>query len=105
MSTFAGKLEAFLQNYDELKSVENEEAFLKEFMVSCKISSYRQSCMYCIYMYTCDTFPCENISCVQVATYSFAIARSNKPLAMALAAAIVVNIIHVHTHVHYNTCI
>ena len=33
MSSFEEKLEAFLEEYQQLKSVENEEAFLKEFMV------------------------------------------------------------------------
>lgn len=33
MASFERKLEAFLDNYAQMKSVENEEAFLKEFMV------------------------------------------------------------------------
>lgn len=33
MASFERKLEAFLDSYEQLKSVENEEAFLKEFMV------------------------------------------------------------------------
>lgn len=33
MASFERKLEAFLENYEQMKSVENEEAFLKEFMV------------------------------------------------------------------------
>ena len=33
MASFESKLEAFMETYDKLKSVENEEAFLKEFMV------------------------------------------------------------------------
>ena len=33
MSSFESKLEAFLENYEKLKSVENEEAFLREFIV------------------------------------------------------------------------
>ena len=33
MASFEEKVEAFLDNYDKLKSVENEEAFLKQFMV------------------------------------------------------------------------
>lgn len=35
MATFESKLELFLENYEKLKKVENEEAFLKEFMVRC----------------------------------------------------------------------
>ena len=33
MSSFESKLEAFLEIYEKLKSVENEEAFLREFIV------------------------------------------------------------------------
>lgn len=37
MASFERKIEAFLEYYDEMKSVENEEAFLKEFMVSATV--------------------------------------------------------------------
>ena len=34
MASFSGKMDAFLREYEGLKTVENEEAFTKEFMVS-----------------------------------------------------------------------
>ena len=37
MATFKRKLEAFLDSYEQLKKVEKEEAFLKEFMVSSEL--------------------------------------------------------------------
>ena len=45
MSSFEGKLEAFLENFEHMKSVDNEEAFFKEFMVGA-----RQP-LVCMYMY------------------------------------------------------
>ena len=50
MSSFEGKLEAFLENFEHMKSVDNEEAFFKEFMVGARQPLV---CIYvCIYMYT-----------------------------------------------------
>ena len=37
MSSFESKLGAFLENFEHMKSVENEEAFFKEFMVGSEL--------------------------------------------------------------------
>lgn len=37
MASFERKLEAFLEHYEQMKSVDNEEAFLKEFMVGATV--------------------------------------------------------------------
>lgn len=37
MASFERKLETFLEHYEQMKSVDNEEAFLKEFMVSATV--------------------------------------------------------------------
>ena len=37
MSSFESKLGAFLENFEQMKSVENEEAFFKEFMVGSEL--------------------------------------------------------------------
>ena len=47
MASFESKLDAFLEIYEKLKSVENEEAFLKEFIVrECSPSLVR--CVFCV---------------------------------------------------------
>ena len=57
MASFEEKVEAFLDNYDKLKSVENEEAFLKQFMVrsnSVCVSVFRDSVLsFCTHVLGC----------------------------------------------------
>ena len=37
MSSFESKLGAFLENFEQMKNVENEEAFIREFMVGSEL--------------------------------------------------------------------
>jgi tyrosine-protein phosphatase non-receptor type 12/18/22 len=47
MSSFEGKLEAFLENFEHMKSVDNEEAFFKEFMsLKAQSAHYRDQNVY-----------------------------------------------------------